>query len=268
MNMSGKEIIGLIPAAGKAERISPLPCSKEIFPVGFQELYKNSGAIPKVVSQYLLERMRFAGALKIYIVIRHGKWDIPAYFGDGKKLDMHIAYLIMGLPFGVPYTLNQAYPFIKDAIVLFGFPDILFEPEDAFNKLLDRQAETESDIVLGLFHVNERHRGDMVALDDKGRIENIEISPKSTNLNLTWIIALWTTKFSIFMNDYIQKSGKTAHPGYEFNGRKTQRELFLSEVIKAALKKDLHVETVIFSKGIYLDIGTPENLTKAVRIGI
>jgi glucose-1-phosphate thymidylyltransferase len=268
MNMSGKEIIGLIPAAGKAERISPLPCSKEIFPVGFQELYKNSGAIPKVVSQYLLERMRFAGAVKAYIVIRHGKWDIPAYFGDGEKLDMHLAYLIMGLPFGVPYTLNQAYPFIKDAIVLFGFPDIIFQPEDAFIKLLNRQAETDSDIVLGLFHVNQRHRGDMVALDDKGRIKNIEINPKSTNLNLTWIIAVWTVKFSIFMDDYIQDLEKNTHSGHELNGSKIQRELFLSEVIKAALRKNMQVEAVLFSEGIYLDIGTPENLTKAVRVGI
>lgn len=262
------EIIGLIPAAGKAERIAPLPCSKELFPVGFQQPDQNRGAIPKVVSQYLLECLRLAGAAKVYIVIRKGKWDIPAYFGDGKELDMHLAYLIMGSPLGVPYTLNQAFPFIKDALVLFGFPDIIFQPEDAFIKLLDRQAETDSDIVLGLFPVNQTHRGDMVALDDNGRIKNIEINPKSTHLNLTWINAVWTAKFSIFMNHFIQNSGQPAHPGRKLAGSKSRPELFLSEVIKAALKKNVRVETVLFSKGIYLDIGTPENLTKAVRVGI
>jgi glucose-1-phosphate thymidylyltransferase len=268
MDLPQKEIIGLIPAAGKAERVAPLPCSKEIFPIGFQQKDQNCGEIPKVVSQYLLECMQFAGATKAYIVIRKGKWDIPAYFGDGKKLEMHLAYLIMGLPFGVPYTLNQAYPFIKDVTVLFGFPDIIFQPEDAFVKLLDRQTETGSDIVLGVFPVNRRHRGDRIALDDKGRITNIEINPKSTRLKLTWVIAVWTAKFSIFMRDYIQHPQKTARSAHELNMGKTRQELFLSEVIKGALKKKLHIETVLFSKGTYLDIGTPENLIEAVRAGI
>ena len=108
----------------------------------------------------------------------------------------------------------------------------------------------------------------MVALDDEGKIKNIEINPKSTNLNLTWIIALWTVKFSIFMNDYIQNLLETTHFRQKFGEIKTQSELFFSEVIKAALRSDLQVETVLFSKGLYLDIGTPENLSKAVHVGI
>lgn len=266
--MPQKKIIGLIPAAGKAERISPIPCSKEIFPIGFQQIDQNRGEIPKVVSQYLLEAMRFAEVTEVYIIISKGKWDIPAYFGDGKKLDMHIAYLIMGLPFGVPYTLDQAYPFIKDACVLFGFPDIIFQPEDAFTQLLDRQTETDSDIVLGLFPVNQRHQGDMVGLDEDGRIKNIDINPKSTNLKLTWIIATWTSKFSNFMHDYLRSIEQTASFGNKLNDRKNHTELFLSEVIKDALKKNIQVETVLFTEGIYLDIGTPENLTKAIRVEI
>ena len=263
--MSQKQVIGLIPAAGKAERIMPLPCSKEIFPIGFGPVGKNHVSRPKVVSQYLLESMRIAEATRVYIIIRKGKWDIPAYFGDGKKLDMHLAYLIMGLPFGVPYTLNQAYPFIRDAFVLFGFPDIIFQPEDAFVKLLDRQTETDSDIVLGLFPVNQRHKGDMVALDDSGRLKNIEINPKSTNLKLTWIIAAWTSNFSAFMHEYIQDLTKTVHLEKKRNESNSSQELFFSKVINAALKKGMRVETVLFSKGVYLDVGTPDNLVRAVR---
>jgi glucose-1-phosphate thymidylyltransferase len=181
---------------------------------------------------------------------------------------MHIAYLIMGLPFGVPYTLNQAYPFVRDSLVVFGFPDIIFEPKEAFVKLLHKQAETDSDIVLGLFPVNQWHRGDMVALDDNGQIKNIVVNPKSTNLKLTWLIAVWTSKFSIFMHDYIKGFRETDQQSNKLNVCKTHRELFLSEVIKAALKIGTRIETVLFQKGIYLDIGTPENLVKAVRYGI
>ena len=113
---------GTIPASGQATRIAPLPCSKELFPIGFRTAQDGRALGPKVVAHYLLEKMRFAGVSKSYIVLRPGKWDIPAYFGDGSALKLHLAYLMMGVPFGVPFTLDQAYPFVRNATVAFGFP--------------------------------------------------------------------------------------------------------------------------------------------------
>ena len=125
-----QERIGLMPAGGKAARIAPLPCSKELYPIGFRPVDQGHSLRPKVACHYLLEKMRLADVTKAYIILREGKWDIPAYLGDGKMLDMHLAYLMMYLPFGVPYTLDQAYPFVQDAMVTFGFPDIIFQPDD------------------------------------------------------------------------------------------------------------------------------------------
>ncbi len=82
-------------------RITPLPCSKELYPIGFRRSGKDNGLSPKAVCHYLLEKMHLAGITKAYIVLRNGKWDIPTYFGDGKMLDMHLAYLMMDLPFGI-----------------------------------------------------------------------------------------------------------------------------------------------------------------------
>jgi glucose-1-phosphate thymidylyltransferase len=49
------------------------------------------------------------------VILREGKWDIPAYFNDGTALlDMHLAYLMMRQPFGSPFTLDQAYPFARE----------------------------------------------------------------------------------------------------------------------------------------------------------
>ena len=121
---SHPEIVGLIPAGGKGKRIAPLPCSKELYPVGFHNAHEELGLRPKVVSHYLLEKMRLAAVTNAYVILRKGKWDIPGYFSDGKMLEMNLAYLMMDLPFGVPYTLDQAYPFVKDSTVVFGFPDI------------------------------------------------------------------------------------------------------------------------------------------------
>lgn len=269
MNQKKKqpEIVGLLPAAGVASRIGPLPCSKEVYPVGFHRVgERNEGGRPKVVSHYLLERMREAGITKTYIILREGKWDIPAYFRDGKILDMNLAYLMMDLPFGVPYTLDQAYPFVRDSTVAFGFPDIIFQPDNAFKKLISKQAESCAEIVLGLFPAYQPHKMDMVDLDKNGRIRNIQIKPARTHLNYTWIIAVWTSGFTHFMHDFVlfhQKNNDNKKDGVNVEARK---ELFLGDVIQAAIDNQIKIETLIFSDGSYLDIGTSGNLMKAVQI--
>jgi glucose-1-phosphate thymidylyltransferase len=106
---SGSRIIGLIPAAGRASRLSPLPMSKELYPIGFSRA-RGEVTSPKVVSQYLLERMAGAGVREAYFILRPGKWDIPGYFGDGSGTGVRLAYLTVHVPFGVPFTLNQAVP--------------------------------------------------------------------------------------------------------------------------------------------------------------
>lgn len=196
------EIVGLLPAAGQAARIAPLPCSKELYPIGFRQVDSHS-LRPKVVSHYLLEKMRLAGAKKAYIIIREGKWDIPTYLRDGTIVDMSLAYLMITLPFGAPYTLDQAYPFVQNALIVFGFPDIIFQPDDAFVQLISKQMDTGADLVLGLFPAIQPQKMDMVDLDDKGLIRRIVIKPDQTDLFYTWIIAVWTPVFTDFLHKYL-----------------------------------------------------------------
>lgn len=260
-----KRIVGLVPAAGKAARLSPLPFSKELYPIGLQRLHNDRNLTPKPVCVYLLEKMHQASISEAYIVIRKGKWDIPAYLGDGSMLHMHLAYLIMRLPLGVPYTLDQAYPFVKDSMVVLGFPDIIFSPADAFASLLTRQAESSADVVLGLFPANQPHKTDMVDLDADGRIREIQIRPTRTNLRFSWIIAVWTPAFTQFMHDYLiglQDQSRRSDIGSNLTGR---RELFVGDVIRAAIDNHLVVEGILVQDGIYLDIGTPDTLHKAIR---
>ncbi len=251
------EIIGLLPAAGLANRIAPLPCSKELFPIGFHQLDGLEGERPKAVCLYLLESLRQAGVRKTFVILRDGKWDIPSFLGDGRSLNMQLAYLMMNLPYGAPYTLDQAYPFVQDALIAVGFPDIIFQPTDAFAQLLQRQKGTGADLVLGLFPVDQPHKMDMVALDENGRVQQIIIKPKQTTLQYTWFIAVWTPKFTHFMHDFLQKQLVDAN---------LAKELYLGDVIQAALDADFYVESVLFRNGRYIDIGTPDDLIKAVTL--
>lgn len=260
-----KRIIGLIPAAGLATRLAPLPFSKELYPIGHMRAREGGELRPKPICIYLLEKMRAAGTNDAYIVLRKGKWDIPNYLGDGSSLDMNLAYLIMGLPFGVPYTLNQAYPFIQDAMVTFGFPDIIFQSEGAFSKLIDRQETSQADVVLGLFPVDETAKFHMVDLDHNGRIHSIALNPVVTHLKYTWIIAVWTGAFTKFMHVYLTDTFQKKSKAEATTDMSKEGELQLSEVIQHAIDKNLKVEGVIFSEDSCLDIGTPEGLSKAVE---
>ncbi|MEP6889454.1 MAG: sugar phosphate nucleotidyltransferase [Nitrospirota bacterium] len=255
------DIVGLLPAGGRSTRIEPLPCSKEIFPIGFVKVTGTDSVRPKPVSQYLLEKMRKAGVKKAYFILREGKWDIPKYFGDGASVDMNLGYLMMRLPFGTPYTLDQAYPFIRDSIVAFGFPDILFDADDAFVQLLERQASTGADVVLGLCPVAQSWTMDMVEVDDKGGVRSIVIKPAVASLGYGWIIAVWSPVFTQFLHEHLPSQQRE---GISEGGMEGQSELSVGHVLQAALQNGLRMEGVQFPECFYLDIGTPDNLCTAV----
>lgn len=260
-----REVIALLPAGGQATRIAPLPVSKELYPIGFRLVDQDRSFRPKVVCHYLLEKMQRSGIDKAYFVLRPGKWDIPAYFGDGTMLKMNLGYLIMGLPFGVPYTLDQAYPFVQEALVALGFPDILFQPNDAFVRLLSRQATTQADVVLGLFPTDQPHKAGMVDFDATGRVRLIIEKPLQSNLLYMWGIAVWTPAFTQFMHEYLIaiKAGSVRSSAGSHLEQKL--ELPIGDVIQAAISNGLRVEAEVFPDGTYLDIGTPEDLVRAVR---
>ena len=256
-----QEVIGLVPAAGQGQRISPLPCSKECYPVGFRRMDEKGTVSPKVVSHYLLEKMRLGGISKAFVVLRDGKWDIPKYFGDGGMLDMSLAYLMMGLPYGAPYTADQAYPFLKNSLVAFGFPDILFGPDDAYCQLLERQVSTKADVVLGLFPADRPDTMDMVDLDQDGRVRSLVIKPPRTTLRYAWILAVWTPVFTQYQHEFLQKHLRAVDSSREAQ----QEELSVGQVIQAAIHDGVRVQAVVFPDHEYLDIGTPEQSFQSRR---
>ena len=143
----------------------------------------------------------------MYIVIRKGKWDIPNYYGDGSEIGIELAYLIMAHPFGVPYTLDQAYSFVKTSKVFLGFPDVLFEPENAFKLANAALGKKNADLMLGLYPVKDKRqmqKTDMVHFETHGRISQIVVKPKTTDLKFCWVFAIWKPDFTLFMHDYLK----------------------------------------------------------------
>lgn len=265
MLTKNKRIIGLVPAAGQATRLSPLPFSKELYPIGHIRFKDVDDLRPKPVCIYLLEKMKAAGITDVYIVLRKGKWDIPAYLGDGSVLDMNFAYLIMDLPFGVPFTLDQAYSFVKDSIVAFGFPDIIFDRGDAFTKLLNRLSKTKADAVIGAFRVSQSNKWDMIKIEPGGDVSEVYIKKKKNRLKYTWINAVWTPNFTSFLHNYVSNI-RTTLLGERtvISGNFDKKEFFFSQVIGEAIKNGMSIQSVIFQDSKCIDIGTSVDLATAI----
>jgi glucose-1-phosphate thymidylyltransferase len=199
------------------------------------------------------------------MVIRQGKWDIPAYWGDGTMLGMHLAYVPIESSAGPPDTIDRAYPFVKDKIVAFGFPDILFRPKDVFTKLLDRLNPQTSDVVLALFRAHDTKQMDMIDIDARQCVRAMHLKPKATHLKYAWLCAVWTPIFTEFLHGFLRnvRSGTMAKL---IGNRKIdpQGDIPVGAVLRAAVRAKLRVEGIPFSNGSYIDVGTPLHLLKAI----
>ncbi len=250
-----QDLIGLIPAAGLAQRLQSLNlnCSKEITPIG--SISSKSGLErPKPVCAYLLESMVRAGAQTIHIVLRKGKWDIPTLLGDGSDYDVSLSYLIMNQPFGVPYTINQARDFARGKTVLFGFPDIICDPQTVYKKLLAKLHKTKADVVLGLFPVSNSRQWDSVKTDADGNV--LAVSPKSSSqiFEYAWANAVWADRFT---------SSIEAITGRTDSSLAGSGELSVGHVLQKGIEGGLKISSCFFKEGWCIDIGTPEGLRAA-----
>jgi glucose-1-phosphate thymidylyltransferase len=215
----------------------------------------------KVVSHYLLEQMREGGVSRAFFILRDGKWDIPQYYGNGAAVGMDLGYLITDRTYGPPYTLDEAYPFVREARVALGFPDILCEPINAYVRTLERLAVTGGDVVLSLYRPQNIQVSDMIAIDRTGRVRELIIKPNETKLTWGWICAVWTPRFTEFMHEYLT----TPRTAAQQPGSGLPPELTVGHVIQAAVSEGLLIQSVVFRGGSYLDIGSPEGLQQLAK---
>lgn len=230
--------VAVIPAAGAGTRLPDRELSKELMPYG------NAETDGKPVISYLLHCLGRAEIDDMIIVLRDDKTDIADYLAASEWQDKRLQLTMTPGTSGVPETVALG---VRDAgarNVAFGFPDILFEPQDAFVALMQRLEDTDADIVLGLFPTDTPEKMDMVATDSRGRVTDIHIKPDTTTLELTWILAAWTPRFStLLLNNH---DGQ--HLGHTF---------------QLAMADGFSVDTVSFENGRSLDIGTPDDLVRA-----
>jgi glucose-1-phosphate thymidylyltransferase len=165
----------------------------------------------------------------------------------------------MNLPYGTPFTLDQAYPFIKNKNVAMGFPDIIMEPVEAFSILKKKLLEANADVVLGLFPIEYYWKWDMIEFDGTN-INEIIIKGKRSDLKYGWSNAVWQPAFTEFMHQYLKAFVKKNPDGKKIQKDGSQREVYVGDVFMEAIQDGLKIDYVIFDTGFTNDIGTHEEM--------
>lgn len=247
------ELVGLIPAAGRARRLGALPCSKEILPVGFRET--REGPALRVACDCLLELLRDGGVTRAFVVLREEKWDVARYLGAGDAWGLPLAHLCLPDSASLPESVDRAYPFVRGARVALGFPDVQLGPADAVARVAALQGETGADLVLGLLPTDQPHATDMVEVDAGGRVLLVEVRPERTALRLCWLLAVWGPEFTEHLHRAVAEAPRSG-------------ELQIGAVVAGAVARGLDVRGVELPGGWFRDLGTPAALTAALREGL
>lgn len=260
--MRATELVGIVPAAGKGQRLAPYPLPKELIPIGYQ-LVEVDGCLqkrPKVVSQYLIESLVKVNLSRLFIIIGPGKLEIVEYFRNGELYGVPIAYIFQSEAKGMPYALDLVTPWLKgDETILMGMPDTIFEPQDAFQKLLAAHRAWEADLTLGLFKTNSPHKFGMIGLDDDYNVIEHVDKPSTTHLQWMWGIACWGPRFTALLHEVLETQGLDI-------AEQKGREIVLGDIFDIALNIGLRVKGLPFEDGHYIDIGTYEDLQRAVQL--
>jgi glucose-1-phosphate thymidylyltransferase len=218
------EIVGVIPAAGHATRVQPIDRSKEMLIVDGRPVMDN-----------LVDRMRAGGATRLRVVTRPDKTDVIAHGADIG------AEVVLATPPQVSASFAAGMADLADDdIVLLGFPDTLWEPEDGFQPLVEMVANG-CEAALGLFRIDsaDLSRSDVVVCDSTGRVLRIDVKHPEPVSDSIWGCAAARV---------VTMSGLAAseYPGHHFD-------------LLSRARRDIRAVPL---SDVWVDIGTREALAR------
>lgn len=242
MGKIGK-IYGILPMAGRGQRLQPIGFSKELYPV----VHKNKHY---AIADFSIRAMERAGVDEIKLVVNPDKLDIAKYYSNyHKKLSIYF-YSSRSLPESCLYPIESLH---DEDICLFGLPDTLFAPSIGYQKIVTSLKIKEVGICLGLFQVSDASKYDSVKFDKNMRVIEVRVKKKPPCSNYVW--GIWGAK--VWALKKLKK---------EINNQKRQGERLLGVGFnKVAQKKIVKVICNIIGND-YFDIGTIDAVIQAKSI--
>jgi glucose-1-phosphate thymidylyltransferase len=141
--------------------------------------------------------------------------------------------------------------------VLFGFPDIIFEPAALARRVWERLRSGGADVVLGAVHAPPEQIADRVLVGPAGRVLEVRVKPLDSPWPDAWILAAWAPGFTRFLHSWLAE--QQARPGAPL-----RTELYMGHVVQAAISAGMSVVVETLHEGSFIDAGTAAGLASAV----
>ncbi len=238
-----KDLIGLIPAAGKGVRLG-LPYPKELYPVIRNNHYKP-------ISQFVVNNLTNAGLDHIVFVVNETKHQLMGYFGNGQRFGCNISYVVQEIiegktkstsP-GLAHALDSAYHLTTGKTVFFGMADTLMQPDDVFLRAHQTAAD-DDDVAMGLFTTTRPEKFGMVKMDQENRVLEIVDKPSKTDLTEMWGCIIWRPKFTEYLHHCVFEEGISD----------------FAKIMNDAISMGMKFRGVHMVDGTYIDLGTYEEI--------
>ncbi len=296
--------IGLVPAAGTARRLGPLPCSKELLPIAVDRPERDQpgdrpgdrlGEPPhearrvRVVADPLLRAFGRAGIERALLVIDRDKMDIPRHFADRNARRWRPRFAAEDAPTGTetagqPGEKGEAAP----AGPALAFVPVADSPSVPHSLAAALPFLGASPVALGFpdvlftpedaFSRIEAHRrrsGAAVVLGlfpapDPTSTDMVEVDDRGRVLRIEVRPRRSTLRLNWLIAVWDRRftawlAGRMAAD--EPGPPAGRGELQLGALLAEALADGLPIEGVPFPDGAYLDIGTPAGYARALATG-
>ncbi len=234
--------IGVIPAAGRGERMLPLTRAMP------KEMLVVDG---KPFIQYVVDGMVAAGVKTIYIITGWRKHLVLDYFGSGEKFGVDISYIVQDDMLGLADAIGRVRNFVDETFVV-GLGDDIFYPTSCVKDIIDFHEKKKPTATLSIEDVpkSEVEKYGIVKVDKNNKVLDLIEKPKAKEAPSTLAIAgIYVFTPEIF--DAIRKT----RPG-KYN------ELQLTDSIKLLVDSGKTVYAKKLS-GERITIGSIEELRKA-----
>ena len=242
------DFIGLIPAAGKGLRLG-LPYPKELYPVIRDNHYKP-------IAQFVLTNLTVAGLQHVVFVINETKHQLMSYFGNGQRFGCQISYVVQermdhkegSTSPGLAHALDSAYHLVKDKTVFFGMADTIMQPVNVFSQAF-AELDGGEDAILLLFNTVSPEKFGMVRKNHNQQILEIVDKPENTELKEMWGSIIWRPSFTEYLHGCVHQKGISD----------------FAQIMNNAITDGLILRGVSISNGVYIDLGTYEEILELDR---
>jgi glucose-1-phosphate thymidylyltransferase len=248
-----RDFVGILPAAGMGSRLGPSVCPKELLPVAYVIDGETGRPGPVPVVRLSLRALTAGGVKRGVVTISDRKPELMRYLGDGSEFGLELAYVMQLTPSGLATAVDLAYNWVQNCYSCLVLPDTIVHPTTVMSSLRQVVERENCDLVLGVLPTNVPEQLGPVRFDAEGRVLEVLDKPAATDIRNTWVMAMWSPKFTHLLHESLATPAGTKPA--------------LGEFFNLAVQKGMNVKAVWFPQGSFLDIGTVQGLSEMLEWG-